>query len=93
MLEGQRTLRLGGRRRFSEIGTIFLLVGLIVLLLPVIANYYEFDKTGPPDLRPWIPFLLLLVLWGIGFIVLSRRGRRWLRRELETLAALEKENQ
>jgi len=60
----------------------------------MISHCYELlDTPGPPDLRPWIPFLLLLVFWGIGFIVLGRRGRRWLRRELETLDALEKENQ
>lgn len=36
----------------------------------------------------WLPFLALLVLWGVAFIVKNRRERRWLRRELQTLEAL-----
>ena len=89
VLERQR--RLGGWR-FNALGTTLLLAGLAVLLIAPLRRYYQLlHEPTPPSLRPWIPFLILLILWVISFIVVRRRRRGWIRREFEVLEALEKE--
>ena len=89
-LERQRIL---GRRWLFGLGTMLLLGGLVALLVkPIQWTYQQLREPGPADFLPWIPFLIILVIWGISFVVLGRRRRAWLQREFETLESLEKEN-
>jgi hypothetical protein len=90
-LERQRIL---GRRWLFSLGTILLFAGLVALLVrPIQWTYRHLQEPGSPNLLSWIPFLIILALWGISFMVLRRRRRAWLQREFENLEALEKENQ
>jgi hypothetical protein len=90
-LERQRIL---GRRWLFRLGTILLFAGIAVLLVrPLQWTYRHLHEPGSPNLLSWIPFLVILVLWVISFMVLRRRRRAWLQREFENLKALEKENQ
>jgi hypothetical protein len=88
-----RQQRIIGPRLLTDGGTLLLLAGLGALLIRPVQRYYQLlQAPGPPSLRPWIPFLILLVIWGASFITLRRRQKAWLQREFESLEALEKEN-
>ena len=89
-LERQRII---GRRWLFGLGTMLVLAGLVALLVkPIQWTYKHLQEPGPPNLLPWVPFLIILVLWCISYVVLLRRRRAWLQREFESLEALEKEN-
>jgi hypothetical protein len=92
MLERQRRLRIGRRRRLVGIGTILLFVGLFVLLIPPFRVFYQsLHEPAGPNLKAWIPLLVILAIWVIAYIRIKKRDRTWLRREFETLEALEQE--
>jgi uncharacterized membrane protein len=82
-------------QRIYERGVaVFLLlafVGMLLLIIPVVARQIE-DPNSRISLRPWVPFLVILLGWGVAFLTVRRRQQRWVRRELELLSTLEKEN-
>ena len=62
-------------------GTMILVSGVVIASL-----------RHPAPLKAILPFCLILAAWGISYIVIGRRQRLWIKRELETLDLLEKEN-
>ena len=86
ILDRQRSLRLPGK--WNALGLFFLFAGLFVMVAPVALS--QFQRPGPSGLRNWIPFFLILVAWGISYILIGRRTRQSLRREYEALDALER---
>src|SRR5262249_50085873 len=91
ILEDKRRSRQGLPGRLYSTGVLLVLAGLFVIVLPV--GLSQLNEPGFSVIRAWIPFSLLLVVGGAFFLTLRRRDRRWLRREMDTLASLEKENQ
>jgi len=80
---------------FYEKGVaLFLLlafIGVMLLLIPSVARQIE-DPNSRVSLRPWVPFLVIIVAWGVTYIAVRRRQQRWVRRELDLLSNLEREN-
>ena len=62
------------------------------VISPIRRTYQLLYESGSLNLTPWMPFIALLALWIVLAIVLTRRNRSWIRREFETLEALEKEH-
>jgi len=91
ILERQRSLLIGRRSLVWRAGTGMVLIGLAVLIIPEIQRFYRLLQ-GPerPSLLVWMPFGVILTLWVAAAVVISRRQRSWLRREFESLEALEK---
>ena len=75
-----------GRR--SGIGLASVLGGTLILVGGVAIE----SLRHPPSLTAILPFCLLLAAWGVSYIIIGRRQRRWIKHELETLEVLEKEN-
>jgi Kef-type K+ transport system membrane component KefB len=86
ILDRQRTLRLPGN--WTALGLFFLFAGLFVMVAPIALATLQ--RPSPSSLNPWIPFAMILVAWGISYILIGRRTRAWFRREYEALDALEK---
>jgi hypothetical protein len=73
---------------------VFLLLmffGVLLVVVPMVSRQIE-DPNSPVSIRNILHFSILMVGWGISFIFMRRRQQRWIRRELELLSMLEKEN-
>ncbi len=82
------------RRSEETWGALTLLLtlfGLMLILLPMVAGLLNDPNREAPFVRI-LPFSLILVAWGVSFVIGRRRRQAWLRRELELLSNLEKEN-
>jgi hypothetical protein len=91
MLERQRSLLIGRRSLVWRAGTGMVLTGLAVLIIPEIRQFYRLLQA--PERRSllvWMPFGVILTLWVVAVVIISRRQRSWLRREFESLETLEK---
>ena len=87
LLEPQST-----RDTWNAVCLLLIFFSLMLILLPGVSNQIE-NPNSRVSIRSILPFSLILVAWGVSFIVLRRRQQRGLRRELEMLSTLEKENQ
>ena len=86
MLEPQ-----SARDAWTAVCLLLIFFSLMLILLPEVSNQIE-NPNSRVSIRSIIPFSLILVAWGISFIVLRRRQLRALRRELEMLSTLERDN-
>jgi hypothetical protein len=75
-------------RRRSGVGLVLMLSGTMILVGGVAIE--SLRQPAPP--KAILPFCLILAAWGVSYIIIGRRQRRWIKRELETLELLEKEN-
>jgi hypothetical protein len=86
LLEPNRTYE-----QWTAVCLLLIFFGMMLILLPMVSSQIQ-NPTSGVALRNILPFSLILVFWGVSFILIRRRHQRWLRRELEILAALEREN-
>lgn len=86
LLEPRRTYE-----KWTAVCLLLVFFGMMLILLPMVSNQIE-NPASQVSVRSILPFSIILALWGLTFILMRRRHQRWLRRELEILSALEKEN-
>jgi uncharacterized membrane protein (DUF485 family) len=82
------------QRAYDSWTAVFLLLmffGVLLVLLPMVSKQIE-DPNSRVSIRSILPFSILMIGWAISFIFMRRRQQRWIRRELELLSILEKEN-
>ena len=86
LLEPQREYE-----KWTALCLLLIFFGLMVMLVPMVSNQIA-NPNARVSIRNILPFSLILVAWGISFVVLRRRHQKWLRRELELLSTLEREH-
>ena len=86
LLEPQRTYE-----TWTAVCLFLIFFGVMLILLPMVAAQIE-NPNSRVSVRNILPFSLILVAWGVSFVIMRRRRLRWLRREWELLSTLEKEN-
>lgn len=87
------TIESCARSRIFNPGTILMFLGLAVVSIRPVRRYYElFQQSGFPSLPPWLPVVVLLVVWAIIAIIVNRKNRAWTQREFQVLETLEEEN-
>ena len=86
LLEPQRTYETG-----AAVCLLLIFFGLMLILLPAVSHQIE-NPSSRVSIRNILPFSIILIIWGVSFVVLRRRHQRWRRRELDQLSTLEKEN-
>ena len=86
LLAPQRTFEKG-----MAVGLLLIFFGMMLFMIPEVSRAIQ-NPNSRVSIRNIMPISIILVAWGVSAIVLRRRHQRWLRRELEMLSALEREN-
>jgi hypothetical protein len=69
-----------------KLGQVLILGGSLIVVIPIIFASW----TNPPPLKAIAPFCILLATWGVLYIYVRRRQRRWMKRELRFLDEIER---
>ena len=77
--------------KWTAVSLLLIFFGMMLILIPMVSRQIA-DPNSRVSIRNILPFSLILVTWGVSFVLLRRRQQRWLRRELELLSTLETEH-